>query len=235
MAERRLRRQPDKQCRSSNFTLGEEISQLKKELLETQRRVTTNYHASHSGNTTLKMELDIVKNNYSKLQSDYSWADMTDNTLHLALKTIVTNISSLHWDLENTFDRSYSQLKSSMQVEHDFTRKLEKEIQVRVNLNVGGAYNAVNGKFTCKEDGVYFFSWSSLSSPNKDFTSKLVVNGHDIVAVVVDNDLTKDALAGSNSAVFQLRRGESAWIKVVEGAYIARAWVATQCLRLWDF
>ena len=69
-----------------------------------------------------------------------------------------------------------------------------------------------------------FFSWSTLSSPNKDFTSKLVVNGHDIVVVAVDNDLTKDSLAGSTSAVVQLRRGESTWIKVVEGAYIARDW-----------
>ncbi|VDI71087.1 Hypothetical predicted protein [Mytilus galloprovincialis] len=134
MAERRLRRQPDKQCRSSNFTLGEEISQLKKELLETQRRMKESVHF------------------FASLSAD---------------KASVATGTPLVFGT--------------------------------VNLNVGGAYNAANWKFTCKEDGVYFFSWSSLSSPNKDFTSKLVVNGHDIVAVVVDNDLTKDALAGSNS------------------------------------
>ncbi|XP_071171990.1 heavy metal-binding protein HIP-like [Mytilus edulis] len=213
----------------------------------------------------LKNELQLTNNQLQSIANDvnarkqdfialFNKADMTDKTLDLALKTIETNISSLHWDVENTFNRSYLQLKSSMQVEHDFTRKLEKEIQVRdgrkyaffaslsadksniargtilvfgtVPLNVGGAYSAANGKFTCKEDGLYFFSWSTLSYPNKDFTSKLVVNGHDIVAVVVDNDLTKDALAGSNSAVVQLRQGESAWIEVLEGAYIEDEWLA---------
>lgn len=52
---------------NARLKLKEEISQLKKELLETQKGATTNYHASHSGNATLKTELDIVKNNYSKL------------------------------------------------------------------------------------------------------------------------------------------------------------------------
>lgn len=52
---------------NARLNLKEEISQLKKELLETQKGATTNYHASHSGNATLKTELVIVKNNYSKL------------------------------------------------------------------------------------------------------------------------------------------------------------------------
>lgn len=93
-------------------------------------------------------------------------------------------------------------------------------------LNVGGVYDTENGKFTCKDDGLYFFSWTTLSQSKQDFTSALVVNGNGIAENIVDNDVTDDALTGSSSVVVHLRKGDLAWIGVVgaEGKYLRDTW-----------
>lgn len=84
-------------------------------------------------------QLRSIANDVNARKQDFialfNKADKTDKTLDLTLKTIVTNISSLHWHLENTFNRSFLQLNSRKQVEHNFTRKLEKEIQVRGKIS----------------------------------------------------------------------------------------------------
>ncbi|CAC5406073.1 C1QL [Mytilus coruscus] len=36
-----------------------------------------------------------------------------------------------------------------------------------VPLNVGSAYDGTTGKFTCKEDGIYMFSWTTLSNSKR--------------------------------------------------------------------
>lgn len=40
-----------------------------------------------------------------------------------------------------------------------------------VPLNIGNAYNGTTGKFTCKEDGIYTFSWTT----NEGLSSVLLV------------------------------------------------------------
>lgn len=96
----------------------------------------------------------------------------------------------------------------------------------RAPLNVGGGYDTASGKFTCKDDGLYFFTWTTLSNPKTDFTSALFVNGNGIAENIVDNDETSDAMTGSSSAIFQMRKGDVAWIGVVgtEGMYIRHTW-----------
>ncbi|VDH88975.1 Hypothetical predicted protein [Mytilus galloprovincialis] len=85
-----------------------------------------------------------------------------------------------------------------------------------VPLNIGGAYDGTTGKFTCKEDGIYTFSWTTQSSSKIDFTSALVVDGTLIASNVVDNDETEDALTGSMSVIVKMTKGQQAWIKFVE-------------------
>ncbi|CAG2197333.1 C1QL [Mytilus edulis] len=84
-----------------------------------------------------------------------------------------------------------------------------------VPLNIGSAYDGTTGKFTCKEDGIYTFSWTTLSNSNTDFTSALVVDGTPIASNAVDNDETGDALTGSISVIVKMTKGQEAWIKAV--------------------
>ncbi|XP_071170920.1 heavy metal-binding protein HIP-like [Mytilus edulis] len=62
-----------------------------------------------------------------------------------------------------------------------------------VPLNIGKAYNGKTGKFTCKEDGIYTFSWAT----NEGFTSVLLVdeksiasNNNDVIHSWFDNNYT---------------------------------------------
>ncbi|XP_063402145.1 uncharacterized protein LOC134686403 [Mytilus trossulus] len=95
-----------------------------------------------------------------------------------------------------------------------------------VPLNIGSAYDGTTGKFTCKEDGIYTFSWTTLSGSNQDFTSALVVDGTPIASNVVDNESTGDALTGSMSVIVKMRKGQQAWIKCVGPSknYLYSSW-----------
>ena len=57
-----------------------------------------------------------------------------------------------------------------------------------VKLNVGGCYSGSSGKFTAMEDGLYVFSWTTLSNNGEDFTSVIVKDGVSIAENVVDSD-----------------------------------------------
>ncbi|XP_076077641.1 uncharacterized protein LOC143048080 [Mytilus galloprovincialis] len=95
-----------------------------------------------------------------------------------------------------------------------------------VRLNIGSAYDGTTGKFTCKEDGVYTFSWTTLSNAKQDFTSALVVDGTPIASNVVDNESTDDALSGSIRVIVKMTKGQEAWIKAVgsQGDYVYGSW-----------
>jgi hypothetical protein len=57
----------------------------------------------------------------------------------------------------------------------------------QASLNVGEAYDKTTGKFTCKVDGLYTFSWTTVSNPKKDFTTGLITSGRH-VRLVKHND-----------------------------------------------
>jgi hypothetical protein len=67
----------------------------------------------------------------------------------------------------------------------------------RASLNVGEAYDETTGKFTCKVDGLYTFSWTTLSKSKKDLTTVLITNGNRVVQNVVDTDKTLSLAAAS--------------------------------------
>ena len=97
----------------------------------------------------------------------------------------------------------------------------------QASLNVGEAYDDTTGKFTCKVDGLYTFSWTTLSSPNKDFTSVLITSGRDVVKNVVDTNNTADTLSSSSTVVVRMRKGEQTWISVVDGDQLTATWNST--------
>jgi complement C1q subcomponent subunit C len=94
----------------------------------------------------------------------------------------------------------------------------------RASLNVGEAYDETTGKFTCKVDGLYTFSWTTLSKSNKDLTTVLITNGSRVVQNVVDTDATDDTLSSSSTVIVRMSKGEQTWISVIKGDQLTAQW-----------
>ena len=90
----------------------------------------------------------------------------------------------------------------------------------QASLNVGEAYDETTGKFTCNVDGLYTFSWTTLSKPKRDLTTVLITSGTRVVQNVVDTDKTADTLSSSSTVVVSMRKGEQTWISVIKGDYL---------------
>jgi hypothetical protein len=86
--------------------------------------------------------------------------------------------------------------------------------------DVGEAYDETTGKFTCNVDGLYTFSWTTLSKPKRDLTTVLITSGTHVVQNVVDTDATADTLSSSSTVVVSMRKGEQTWISVIKGDYL---------------
>lgn len=101
----------------------------------------------------------------------------------------------------------------------------------KVDLDEGNAYDGSTGKFTCLEDGLYHFSWTTVSREKKDFTSNLVVNGRIIAANVVDSDSVSDSMSGTVNIIVKMVTGEKAWIAVQgsEGKNLRDDWNNYPC------
>ena len=94
----------------------------------------------------------------------------------------------------------------------------------QASLNVGEAYDETTGKFTCKVDGLYTFSWTTLSKSNKDLTTVLITNGSRVVQNVVDTDATDDTLSSSSTVIVRMSKGEQTWISVIKGDQLTAQW-----------
>ena len=94
----------------------------------------------------------------------------------------------------------------------------------QASLNVGEAYDETTGKFTCKVDGLYTFSWTTLSGPKKDLTTDLITSGNRVARNAVDTDKTDDYLSSSSTVVVRMRKGEQTWISVVKGNQLTAQW-----------
>ncbi|CAG2225561.1 C1QL [Mytilus edulis] len=100
-----------------------------------------------------------------------------------------------------------------------------------VSLNEGGAYDGKTCKFTCPEDGLYHFSWTTVSGDRKDFSSVLVANGNKIAENVVDSDSVSDTMTGTSNVIVRMMKGQKAWIAVQlsEGTNLDMEWNSSPC------
>ncbi|XP_052100689.1 uncharacterized protein LOC127734715 [Mytilus californianus] len=93
-----------------------------------------------------------------------------------------------------------------------------------VPLNIGSTYNGTTGKFTCKEDGIYTFSWAT----NEGFTSALVVDGKPIASNInaVHTTFFGDYyVTGSISVIVDMTKGQESWINIEQlGDYLTESW-----------
>ena len=83
-----------------------------------------------------------------------------------------------------------------------------------VLLNLGGAYDATTGVFTCPMDRVYIFSTSimSASSTQQNLVHvDIMKNGAEIAAAYASGGSSEQE-QGSVSAAVQLVRGDTVWV-----------------------
>ena len=99
----------------------------------------------------------------------------------------------------------------------------------QASLNVGEAYDETTGKFTCKVDGLYTFSWTMVSSPKQDLTTDVITSGNRVARNAVDSDETDDYLSSSSTVVVRMRKGEQTWINVVKGDQMEAIWGSFPC------
>ncbi|CAC5354856.1 unnamed protein product [Mytilus coruscus] len=93
-------------------------------------------------------------------------------------------------------------------------KNLPKEAVVKfdkVITNIGGAYNPSTGKFTCPEDGVYSFAWTTMTYSGSRFNSEFVVDG--TIKAYNFNIAGNSHRSSSQTAVVELKKGNKAWIR----------------------
>lgn len=83
-------------------------------------------------------------------------------------------------------------------------------------MNEGDAYNTATRKFIAPVDGVYSFSWTTMSDTRKYFITEIVFNSKPIAYNYTDGrGRTKDAgyVMSSSNANIKIRKGDKVWIR----------------------
>nr|XP_034307104.1 complement C1q tumor necrosis factor-related protein 3-like [Crassostrea gigas] len=84
----------------------------------------------------------------------------------------------------------------------------------QVSLNEGSAYNTTTGKFTAPLDGVYSFSWTTMSNTGKYFITEIVLNGIPMAYNYTDSrGLSAGHSMASSHANIKMKKGDRVWIR----------------------
>ena len=86
-----------------------------------------------------------------------------------------------------------------------------------VVINIGDAYNPLDGKFTAPDAGVYSFSWTSLTPPGKRFETRLMVTGKAITGNRANAIGLNQYVSASKSAIVYMKTGDTAYIQTLAG------------------
>jgi len=95
-----------------------------------------------------------------------------------------------------------------------YTRKGSPITFERSLTNLGGGWGRSGSTFTCPLSGTYHFSWTALSSSNRELRLALVRSGEEVAASWADRDGYQTA---SGSAILNLRAGDTVWLELEEG------------------
>ena len=84
----------------------------------------------------------------------------------------------------------------------------------KVLLNEGKAYNQRTGEFTATIEGVYSFSWKTLTNSGKYFVSEIVHNGNPIAFNHCDaRGISTGYASTSNQANIKMKKRDKVWIR----------------------
>lgn len=85
-----------------------------------------------------------------------------------------------------------------------------------VSLNEGKAYDSTTGIFTAPCDGIYSFSWTTLSKGGKYFITEIVRNGQVIAYNYTDGRGRTGFVMSSSHANIKMKKDEKVWIRTYE-------------------
>jgi hypothetical protein len=84
----------------------------------------------------------------------------------------------------------------------------------KVTLNSGSAYNGNTGIFTAPRDGIYSFTWTTLTTSGKYFYTEIVINGNTIGYNHADGKSGSSQLdSSSTTAVIRMKKQDKVWIR----------------------
>ena len=88
----------------------------------------------------------------------------------------------------------------------------KKIIYDKILVNIGNGYSPTTGVFTCPNDGVYVFTWSTMNVGDTCYTF-IYRNG--VQYLMSHSQESGGSLfeAASNTEVFHLNKGDSVWIQ----------------------
>jgi len=114
----------------------------------------------------------------------------------------------------NNGGQGYQQVAFHAQRASSYSRKGSPITFERSLTNLGGGWGRSGSIFTCPASGTYHFSWSALSSSNRELRLALVRSGEEVAASWADRDGYQTA---SGSAILNLRAGDTVWLELEEG------------------
>lgn len=94
-----------------------------------------------------------------------------------------------------------------------------------VKTNFGGGYDPITGVFTAPSDGLYYFSWTTLTEPKGSFITSLQHNNNAVAGNHARANGLDEYLPSSQSAVVQMKNGETVYIRTwAQGQYVSGFW-----------
>ncbi|CAG2216286.1 C1QL [Mytilus edulis] len=146
----------------------------------------------------LKADFDVSEmNQLLKVYIDQEIRSEAASVIDKNMSRYISDFESKMTKLKQDNEKEFSEMKkvskkyaffATLSSSHDNLPANTVVMFDTVSLNEGDAYDGTTGKFTCPEDGLYHFSWTTVSNARKDFVSVLVANDRKIAENAVDSD-----------------------------------------------
>ncbi|XP_061176095.1 cerebellin-1-like [Saccostrea echinata] len=88
----------------------------------------------------------------------------------------------------------------------------------KVTLNIGSAYDRTTGKFTAPRNGIYSFTWTSVTAAGSWFNTVIVHDNNVIGYNIADGNAgSRTMSAGSATAIIKMKKNDKVWIRPLGG------------------
>ncbi|XP_065936796.1 complement C1q tumor necrosis factor-related protein 3-like [Magallana gigas] len=103
--------------------------------------------------------------------------------------------------------------QSSLTKHLENMKNKETVIFDKVSLNEGNAYDHTSGIFTSPLDGIYSFTWTTLTKSGKAFLTEIVLNGKKVALNHADGRGHSGNSMSTSHANIKMKKGDKVWIR----------------------